>query len=466
MRKGTQAAWLLVCGLVALQLLHFGSLVVGDPDEGVYVYAGRLIAGGLLPYRDFMLAHPPLLPGFVAVVWKVIPDLVAVRGAYLVLVSVLGLCTFGLVRQITTSSEAGLAALGLQTLGMLCVANMGRTVRLEPLMVLLVMAGAWSAVRSELPRWRMLTGVFLALALLVKFTAAAIAGPFVLGFLWFEQSDWHHRVRALGWMTLGAALVLVPTLAWLLLEPGFVRWALQGQMMRPRIGLGLRVTEFVKVCVRYPPVVLGMFAAIRILLPRQQAMAGARALAFAGLACTLLLVFAFKSFYAYYAVAALPLLTSCLAIEAARYFRARPAWLHVRLWTPAVICSVVLVACFAYVESFYRLAKNHSVHPARVLALLKDRPGPVYTMIPDFVLWTGQELPGGYYTVDSYLPRLVGVLGDADMEEMLTHVNAAVVSPVEFNDCPRTTALLKREFRRAYADKDYELWVRARTLGS
>ena len=36
-------------------------LVVPEIDE-IYVYAGKLVAEGSQPYRNFTFAHPPLLP--------------------------------------------------------------------------------------------------------------------------------------------------------------------------------------------------------------------------------------------------------------------------------------------------------------------------------------------------------------------------------------------------------------------
>jgi len=39
-------------------------------DEHIYLYQGLLVADGVVPYRDFALAHPPLQALFTALVWK------------------------------------------------------------------------------------------------------------------------------------------------------------------------------------------------------------------------------------------------------------------------------------------------------------------------------------------------------------------------------------------------------------
>jgi hypothetical protein len=52
---------LLFVAAFALQSRSVGRVVIQALDEGVYLYAARLIADGLVPYRDFFLSHPPLL---------------------------------------------------------------------------------------------------------------------------------------------------------------------------------------------------------------------------------------------------------------------------------------------------------------------------------------------------------------------------------------------------------------------
>jgi hypothetical protein len=200
-------------------------------------------------------------------------------------------------------------------------------------------------------------------------------------------------------------------------------------------------------------------AAGRLLLRTDRPAAGERPLAFAALASVILLAFAFKSFYRYYIVAALPLITACTVIEFERFIRLKGTATF-RLWNPAVISLASLAACLGYVEVYYRLAESHGVTPARIVNLLRTTPGPIYTMVPDFVLWNRQRLPDWYYKIDSYLPRVTGALGDPDFERMLAGVTAVVISPDEFDDYPHTAALLRREFRREYADQQWEVWLR------
>ncbi|MBI4438356.1 hypothetical protein HY640_00320 [Candidatus Woesearchaeota archaeon] len=52
----------------ALQASHFSYSV---SDENTYIYMGMAVSGGLLPYRDFFLAHPPLHVFFLAGIYSV-----------------------------------------------------------------------------------------------------------------------------------------------------------------------------------------------------------------------------------------------------------------------------------------------------------------------------------------------------------------------------------------------------------
>lgn len=48
-------------GNLAVQFHSIGKLVYVFTDEGVYLYSAKLITQGLIPYKDFFLAQPPLL---------------------------------------------------------------------------------------------------------------------------------------------------------------------------------------------------------------------------------------------------------------------------------------------------------------------------------------------------------------------------------------------------------------------
>src|SRR4051812_12389395 len=51
--------WLAAAAALGLLLVAYGNVF---PDEGWYLYAGRMVADGAVPYRDFAHFQTPLAP--------------------------------------------------------------------------------------------------------------------------------------------------------------------------------------------------------------------------------------------------------------------------------------------------------------------------------------------------------------------------------------------------------------------
>ncbi len=87
---------MLVLGLAAVAAafaaVKWGSLFLDIGDEGIYVYGGRLVAEGHLPYRDFFLAHPPLRVLIAALAWLLGAPLEAVKVVCLLATIGAGVC--------------------------------------------------------------------------------------------------------------------------------------------------------------------------------------------------------------------------------------------------------------------------------------------------------------------------------------------------------------------------------------
>src|SRR5262245_23295847 len=111
------AALLLTIGLAFAFRLQM--LVVPEMDEGIYVYAGKLIAEGNRLYRDFMFAHPPVLPYIAAILWKIGGSLEATRGLTIVITLMSSIPLFMLARTLSGSVVAGLLAVALYDTGLI-----------------------------------------------------------------------------------------------------------------------------------------------------------------------------------------------------------------------------------------------------------------------------------------------------------------------------------------------------------
>ena len=394
-RQWLELAALLLAVFMAA-LFRLSTLIISEPDEGTYVYAGRLVAEGQAIYRDFMLAHPPGLMYFVAAVWKLAPGLMPVRIAYVLVVTLAWIPFYGLVRMVTRSHLAALAAVGLTVCGNLCAANMGRTVRLESLMLVLLFPCAWLVLaRPTSAAWNAFAGVLFALATLIKLTSI-----FPIGFLFLADAVWPlgaQRVKRWASFAAGAALVLVPS--WLVLAqvPGCIEWIFKAQAARPSAAISWRLVLLAQGFVRFPPFLLAFIAAALVLARPYSGTAPAlrggaafslraRALALAGLGTAVITAFAFKSYGRYYIVLAAPWCVPALVAMVEQYWPAKLARHLSKVWIATAIFSGV-IAPAAYAEVIERWSAMHVLGPRKIVELLRDRPGYILTPVPDFAFF-------------------------------------------------------------------------------
>jgi hypothetical protein len=454
--RSSLADWSLVVALLVTLGLASGfrlsMLVVPEMDEGIYVYAGKLIAEGSQPYRDFMFAHPPLVPYLAAVLWKIGGSLESTRWLAIGITLVSSLPLFVLARRLTGSAAAGLFAVALYVTGLIWIANLGRTLRLEPTLNMFLIAGAvlWWLGRG---RWSALAaGACFALAVATKLVAVvpiAILASADLAWPVSGKADWQRR----GVLALGGALVLLPLAAWCLDQPGFREWAWTAQFARQRVSLEERLVGFGQALVRFPPLLLGLLlAALQLRQPEPRR----RALALTTIASTVASVFLFKTFFRHYLALALPWVAVLMAIAVAE-FCARP-----RQRAALVVSCFVLAACapVAFTLISLRVSPQHSAGAATVLPYLSHRQGYLLSPYPDFALLTGRELVPWYFIVDNYLALSIGKLSDSEFAAAVDRTSNVVVLSGELDGLPQTKALLGARFRPLPVDAHWSAWER------
>jgi hypothetical protein len=449
-------------GFLALMCVSFvfrlRSVIISDMDEGTYVYAGQLIERGLVPYRDFMLAHPPLIAVLVAGWCHAFGcELMSVRLAYIALILLSTIPLYALVRRVSSSRSAALLTIVSYTSGMLLVANMGRTVRLEPLMNAFVIgAFACRFLRPRSPAWMSVMGALFACGLLVKVIAIVPAGLLLLtDLLWVRP--WRDTLRRWLAAAAGAVPVLLPALLWCLKQPRFVEDVFLGQVNRPRIDVLLRCHYLAQNIARYPPILVGLVAALIYAATARDARV--RSLAWVAVGSTLILVFGFRTFFNYYIVQALPWIACCLAI-ALNTFAERALgkrWFSIST-ALAAVWGVLLP--LGYAEAYHRTGSFHVAGPLRILPFLRGGEGYMYSMYAGFGVWTGRSQYPWYYQADSLVPRINGWIGDRDFVKVFSGSTALVLFPGELDDFPLASEYVQANFTRAYRDADWSLWLR------
>ncbi len=230
----------LVVALVALvarlaPVLRGGGLTgILAYDDGVYYSASDALLSGRLPYRDYLLLHPPgitlVLAPFAALGRLVGEDpigLAAARLAFMAIGAASAVLVWAVARRV--SPRAGLVA-GLGYAVWQPAAYAERTTLLEPLVNLgllaaLVLLGAGPATRRRV----LLAGAALGLAVAVKAWAVV---PLAVLALWLLRRD--GRRSAAAFLAAGVAAAAAVCLPFLVpAGPAMVRMVVLDQLGRP-----------------------------------------------------------------------------------------------------------------------------------------------------------------------------------------------------------------------------------------
>lgn len=216
-------------------------LGVQEYDDGVYYASGRLLARGLVPYRDVVIVHPPGIALFMtpfAVLGDLTTDpwgLGTARLAVLVVALANLLLVHRLTRAVLPAGSPGplLAAAAYAVCPV--IATSERTVLLEPVVTLLCLLAVTLLLRRPIS-WRsdLGCGLLLGAAVSVKLFAGTYLVSVLLALVVLREAPRAARVAA------GAGLALAATcLPFLLLAPqAFVHDVVTTQLDRPLSGLG------------------------------------------------------------------------------------------------------------------------------------------------------------------------------------------------------------------------------------
>jgi hypothetical protein len=205
-------------------------------DDGVYYSASDALLSGRVPYRDYLLLHPPgitLALAPFAALGRLAGDaegMAAARVAFMLVGTLSAVLVWRIASRV--SPRAGLVA-GLFYAVWQPAAAAERTTLLEPL-VNLGLLGALALLGPGAGRRRIVAaGVVLGLAVAVKAWAVV---PFLVLTLWLlRRSGWRTAVSYVGAGAAAAAAVCLPFLV--LAGPRMLRMVVLDQLGRPNNGV-------------------------------------------------------------------------------------------------------------------------------------------------------------------------------------------------------------------------------------
>ncbi len=211
-------------------------------DDGVYYSASDALLSGRLPYRDYLLLHPPgitLVLAPFALLGRLVGEdpvgLAAGRVAFMLVGAASAVLVWAVARRV--SPRAGLLA-GLGYAVWQPAAYAERTTLLEPLVNLgllaaLALLGAGPATRRRV----LLAGAALGLAVAVKAWAVV---PLAVLAVWLLRR--HGRRQAGAFVVAGAAAAAAICLPFLLASPtAMLRMVVLDQLARPSNGVSVPV---------------------------------------------------------------------------------------------------------------------------------------------------------------------------------------------------------------------------------
>ena len=165
---------------------------LNDYDEGAYSLGGKLISQGFLPYRDFVLVHPPLYDLALAAIYKIFGYNFFYGRYFSVALSFACLILVYLIIKKLYNPTAGLVAALLFTVFPGFDLLWYRAVQ-EPLgifLVLLALFFAGSYIKSREHRNNLvLSGLCLGFAIATKYTFIPAMTGFAFG-IWVISTDW------------------------------------------------------------------------------------------------------------------------------------------------------------------------------------------------------------------------------------------------------------------------------------
>lgn len=260
-RKFIDFAAVSIFFLIALffQTQSIGKLVYTASDEGVYLYASKLITQGYLPYKDFFLGHLPFLMyvnAFILVLTKF--NLNIFHWIYIIWVLSILFPVYFITKKITKNSfVAFLAIFLLITFNEFSKWGIHFFAIRQASMPFL----AWGIYFLTNKKNLQLSAIFLAFFSLCLMTNLILACGLILSYLFCEFifKGKQLEIKKLIWPTVIFIGIIIIQLAWVLLLPNGYKDVFSFQMTRFYVDLPMRLSIILATMrLNWPIIVFGL----------------------------------------------------------------------------------------------------------------------------------------------------------------------------------------------------------------
>ncbi|MCM8766348.1 MAG: glycosyltransferase family 39 protein, partial [Candidatus Omnitrophica bacterium] len=219
-----------------MQLFNLRYVAAPYTDEGIYLYSAKLITQGYLPYRDFILTHPPLAIFLIALFFKFWDErLFLLRIFYALFIQTAIFPLFILVKKNTKSIWAALTAVALFSTFVEFMHHDARFFALRQCEAVIFIYALFIFFLFESNFSQFFAGFLLGTGISLTFAHILIVIPFFIGmFLWQKKNRenffiYRHFLYGFSLSLLFLILVFIIPRAWDCL--------IKFQLSRPRLNL-------------------------------------------------------------------------------------------------------------------------------------------------------------------------------------------------------------------------------------
>lgn len=436
--------FLFFTGNIILHTINLGKSVYVFTDEGVYLHAAKLLGEGLVPYKDFFLAHPPyfLYPTQV-ILFLTNFNLNFFHFIYIVWFFSAIFPLYFILLKFTKSNLATILSIVLfSTFAELVQWDAHFFALRQASMPLLTFSLYFIFVKQKSKIAGILLGIF-ALSLIPNLMIALC----LLAALYFSK-PWSFKLKSFL-----ITFSLTSTLGYLLimLIPNGPTNIIAYQMSRTFIPYATRLewTKIYLLANNWPIVLLGLAGTI-------MAIKRCPWLNVFNILSIITVIFIGPSFYPHYVTSLAIGFTLSSGVLISLFSRS----LYQKILIATAVLTSIYLASFNHLK--YHLIDNKTPGFFQVVNILKQTPEPLFTFEPIYGLYAKRNLTFHYFTSDMRYFRVTGTkLDDLEYLSILAKSNTVLLEPFASSLLTqKSLQYIENNFILIYQDNEHKIYIR------
>lgn len=433
---------LLFLANVLVQLYSLGKIVYPTLDEGVYLYSAKLIAEGLIPYKDFFLSHPFFLLLPVAFIFKITNfNLNIFHIIYTTWSLSLVFPLYFISLSLTKSRFASiLSIILLSTFTELVIADTRFFAFRQASQPLLAWSFYLIFVKQKL-KW---AGIILGIFAITLIQNLFLSVSLIFSLIVYGHKNMRHILWQFFLITFWGYLIIF------IIQGGFSNVYLY-QIERPFVPFLTRLDSLINMTLpnSFPIILTGLGGSVLAIFLKNP-------FGLFNILGLLSMVFISASYYSHY----MTILTAGLTISSAVFI----AYFN-KSFIKKLVLTLIIIS-FIYISSYsnlkFHLIENRTPNFFKVVEVLKNAPEPLFSFEPIYALYSGKELTFHYHVADMRsLAVFKKSLTEEEYFDILKRSNTVLLEPFIKSYLPKNVLMhIHNNFRIIYQDEIYSIFIR------